>query len=98
MEYKYYFTIYSGQLPGGSGDEVTSLQLGSEEDLAKFNSDAMESWDGYEGEESSEDPQIWDRSDETDATCVLGRGNDLASLTAKFYEAIKDKLGYQFGL
>jgi hypothetical protein len=65
MDYKYYFIIYCGQL-AGSQEEATSMQLGSAEDLEKLNSDAMESWDGYESEESSEDPQIWDRSGESD--------------------------------
>jgi len=96
VDYKYYFIIYCGQL-AGSVEEATSMQLGSAEDLEKLNSDAMESWDSYEGEESSEDPQIWDRCGESDATCVLGRGNDLEALTAKFYGEIKAKLGYNFG-
>lgn len=95
MDYKYFFIIYCGIYTYGSEDEVTSLQLGSKEDLAKFHSDAMESWDSFEGE-ASDDPQIWDRSNETDATVVLGRGNDLEGLTKKFYATVKEKLGYNF--
>ncbi len=98
MDYKYYFIIFSCPLPGESGEEVTAMQIGTNQDLASLQSDAMAHWEGYDGEETGEDPQVWDRSGESDATCVLGRGNDLASLTAKFYEAVKDKLGYQFGL
>jgi hypothetical protein len=95
MDYKYYFIVYSGLL-AGSEEEATSMQLGSAEDLEKLQSDAMDSWDGYEGEEGGEDPQIWDRCGESDATCVLGRGNNLEVLAAKFYAAIKEKLGYNF--
>ena len=94
MDYKYYFIVYSGPLPGGSGEEVTTLQLGSETDLGILESDAVGHWEGWDGEDTGEDPQIWDRSGESDATCVLGRGTDLAALTPKFYAAIKEKLGY----
>ena len=95
MDYKYYFIIYCGIYTYGSEDELTYMQLGSKEDLNKIHSDAMQSWEGFEGE-NSDDPHIWDRSHETDATVVLGRGNNLETLSAEFYKAVKEKLGYNF--
>jgi hypothetical protein len=95
MDYEYYFIIYNGVYTYGSEAELTSMQLGSKEDLSKIHSDAMESWEAYEGD-GDVDPQTWDRSHETDATVVLGRGNNLETLTKKFYEAIKEKLGYNW--
>ncbi len=44
MDYKYYFIVYNGPLPGGSGEEVTTLQLGSETDLGILESDAVGHW------------------------------------------------------
>jgi len=45
MDYKYYFIVYSGPLPGGSGEEVTTLQLGSETDFGILESDAVGHWE-----------------------------------------------------
>jgi len=94
MSYKYYFIIYSGVYTFDSQDVVTSMQLGSKEDLEAFHSDAMSGWENFRSE-NTDDPQIWDRSDESDTILVLGRGNDSEVLTTKFYEAIQRRLGYK---
>ena len=91
MNYKYYFIIYYGILTPDSNDCVTCMQIGSKQDLAQFHSDAMVSWDNFQGEGDS-DPHVWDRSDESDTTLVLGRGNELEILSTEFYAAIKKRL------
>lgn len=90
MEYNYYFIIMWGQVPTESGASVASFQCGSTDDLAFVNSDAIEQWESEgDGAVESGGVEVWDRSND-ELTLILGRGNDLDAISAKFFQTIKD--------
>ncbi len=98
MDYKYLFVVLWGEVSSGSGDSVASFQCGSVEDLERLGGNPLEDWESYEdGAEEIKGVQVWDRSND-ELTCILGRGNDLDSVSEVFFQTVKKNFSGHLGL
>lgn len=85
-------------MPDGSGEAVSSFRCGEAEALAGLGQDPREDWDSYEEGAVTEDGvEVWDRSDDA-LTCILGRGNDLDSVSEAFFGTLRNNFSGHLGI